>query len=171
VLALPLVLTTTLASRADLLALGPGDALVFPTPAGCAEAEGVLRGPVALVPARGERGLAADLAEGGRLVIRGLLESHPWEREMSSSSSATAITTVEVLEDAPVVVRVELGTVSMTAREWAELGPGDVISLGRKLGEPAILRVGGVELARGELVQVDGDYAVRIVARTPGDSE
>ena len=63
-------------------------------------------------------------------------------------------------------MRVELGTVEMKAREWAELGPGDVIALGRRVGDPAILRVGGVELARGELVQVDGEYGVRILART-----
>ena len=75
-------------------------------------------------------------------------------------------TTIESLEHAPVVVRVELGTVEMKAREWAELGPGDVIALGRWVGDPAILRVGGVELARGELVQVDGEYGVRILART-----
>lgn len=81
-------------------------------------------------------------------------------------SEPTAVTTVEVLEDAPVVVRVELGTVEMKAREWAELAPGDVVSLGRRVGDPAILRVGGVEVARGELVQVDGEYGVRIVSRT-----
>ena len=62
-------------------------------------------------------------------------------------------------------MRVELGTVEMKAREWAALGPGDVVALGRKIGDPAILRVGGVELARGELVQVEGEMAVRIIAR------
>jgi flagellar motor switch protein FliN/FliY len=73
--------------------------------------------------------------------------------------------TLEVLEDAPVVVRVELGAVEMKAREWAALASGDVIALGRPLGAPAILRVGGVEVARGELVQVDGEYGVRILRR------
>lgn len=86
----------------------------------------------------------------------------------SDATPTTATTTLEVLEDAPVLVRVELGTVEMKAREWAELGPGDVIALGRRVGDPAILRVGGVELARGELVQVEGEYGVRIVARTRG---
>ena len=84
-------------------------------------------------------------------------------------ADATTTTTLEVLEDAPVVVRVELGSVEMKAREWAELAPGDVVALGRRVGDPAILRVGGVELARGELVQVDGEYGVRIVSRSGGD--
>ena len=169
-IALPLVLMTTLATRPDIAALAPGDVLV-PTKndalAACRE-DGAVLGSVALVAPSSERGLSADLAEGGQLVVRGLLEIHPWIQESSMTSEATTTTTLEVLEDAPVVVRVELGSVEMKAREWAELGPGDVIALGRRVGDAAILRVGGVELARGELVQVDGEYGVRIVARTSG---
>lgn len=164
-LALPLVIATALASRHDLAALAPGDAFMPPKLA-LALRDGALTGAVALVAPSSERGLGADLAEGGRLVVRGRLESHPWIQERSMPSEPTAVTTVEVLEDAPVVVRVELGTVEMKAREWAELAPGDVVSLGRRVGDPAILRVGGVEVARGELVQVDGEYGVRIVSRT-----
>lgn len=168
-IAIPLVLTTTLATRLDVVALGPGDVLVPTKNAALAALrdDGCVLGAVALVAPSSERGLSADLAEGGRLVVRGLLENHPWIQERSMTSDATTTTTLEVLEDAPVVVRVELGSVEMKAREWAELAPGDVIALGRRVGDAAILRVGGVELARGELVQVDGEYGVRIVARTP----
>ena len=163
-LALPLVIASTLASRADLDALSPGDAFV-PSCAGLTTQSGCVLGPVAFVPPRSERGIAADLAAGGRLVVRGQVDSHPWERAMSTEERASAVTTVEVLEDAPIVVRVELGTVEMMAREWAALGPGDVVTLGRKIGDHAILRVGGVEIARGELVQVEGEMAVRIASR------
>jgi flagellar motor switch/type III secretory pathway protein FliN len=177
-IAMPLVLTTTLASRAELAELLPGDVLVPARSAIAAQADGSITGAVALVAPTAERGLSADLAENGRLVVRGLLESHPWGREntmppASRESSLTATSVVpEALEDAPVVVRVELGTVEMKAREWAQLAPGDVIALGRRVGDPAVLRVGGVELARGELVQVDGEYGVRILGRaTPsGDA-
>ena len=167
-IAMPLVMTTTLAAREDLFDLGPGDVFVPGKNAFPLRDDGAVVGAVALVAPSAERGLSADLAENGRLVVRGLLESHPWvqERSMPADEAATATTTIESLEHAPVVVRVELGTVEMKAREWAELGPGDVIALGRRVGDPAILRVGGVELARGELVQVDGEYGVRILART-----
>jgi flagellar motor switch protein FliN/FliY len=169
-IALPLVLMTTLASRLDVSALAAGDVLVPTRSAALAacRADGAVLGAVALVAPSSERGLSADLAEGGQLVVRGLLENHPWIQERSMTSEATTTTTLEVLEDAPVVVRVELGSVEMKAREWAELAPGDVIALGRRVGDPAILRVGGVELARGELVQVDGEYGVRIVSRSSG---
>jgi type III secretion system YscQ/HrcQ family protein len=177
-IAIPLVVATTVASRADLAELAAGDVLVPAVASGrsafVVSADGTITGAVALVAAASERGLSADLADGGRLVVRGLLESHPWNQERSMPSDATpttATTTIEALEDAPVIVRVELGTVEMKAREWAELGPGDVVALGRRVGDPAILRVGGVELARGELVQVDGEYGVRILARTRGGEE
>lgn len=167
-IALPLLLGTTLASLHDLAALGPGDAFMPPKLALDVRSDGSILGAVALVAPASERGLSADLAEGGRLVVRGLLESHPWtqERSMPSEPTVTTVDVLDVLEHAPLVVRVELGTVEMKAREWAELGPGDVVALGRRVGDPAILRVGGVELARGELVQVDGEYGVRIVSRT-----
>jgi flagellar motor switch/type III secretory pathway protein FliN len=55
-----------------------------------------------------------------------------------------------------------MGAVSLTAREWAELGAGDVIETGRRIAEPVILRVAGREVARGELVNLEGELGVRI---------
>jgi flagellar motor switch/type III secretory pathway protein FliN len=163
-IALPVVAARTIASRSEVAALARGDAFVPPAKdlALVAGADGALVGPVVLAPPSSELGITADLAEGGRLVIRGHLERYAWDVPMPDEASRT----IEVLEDAPVVVRVELGTVEMKAREWSTLGEGDVVSLGRRVGELAILRVGGVEVARGELVQVDGEYAVRIVHRS-----
>ena len=148
-IAMPLVIATTLAVREDLFALGPGDVFVPSKSTFPLRDDGTLVGAVAIVAPSAERGLSADLAENGRLVVRGLLESHPWVQERSMPADEAQTTTIESLEHAPV-----------------ELGPGDVIALGRRVGDPAILRVGGVELARGELVQVDGEYGVRILART-----
>jgi flagellar motor switch/type III secretory pathway protein FliN len=68
----------------------------------------------------------------------------------------------EVVLEAPVVVRVELGSVSLTAREVAGMQPGDVIETGKALGEPVVLRVAGRAVARGDLVEVEGEIGVRI---------
>lgn len=148
-IALPLVAKTCLATRAELESLRIGDVFVPPQLS--------VVGPVALVAARSERGIAADLAEGGRLVIRTTAPSHhPFDMADPNAPLEAAL-------DAPVVVRVELGAVEMSARAWAALADGDVITIGKKLGEHAVLRVGGVEVARGELVQVDGEYGIRVV--------
>jgi flagellar motor switch/type III secretory pathway protein FliN len=45
------------------------------------------------------------------------------------------------------------------------LARGDVLALGRRIGEPVILRVGGVAVARGDLVDIDGEVGVRITER------
>jgi flagellar motor switch/type III secretory pathway protein FliN len=152
-IALPIVALSCLAARDDLSALAPGDVFVPPA---------LMKSPLALVPSRGERGLAVELTSDQRLVI-GKETNHSWDLPMTE---ANANPTLEVALEAPVVVRVELGAVEMKAREWASLAEGDVISLQRKLGEPAILRIAGQEVARGELVQVDGEYGIRITSLT-----
>ena len=71
-------------------------------------------------------------------------------------------TLTDAVLEAPVVVRVELGQVSMPASDWAKLRPGDVIETGQRIAEPVVLRIAGRAVARGELVDVDGELGVRI---------
>ena len=68
------------------------------------------------------------------------------------------------LAAAPVVLRVEVATVTLEAQQWARLGPGSVVATGVRLGEPAVLRVGGAVVARGELCDLEGELAVRILS-------
>jgi flagellar motor switch/type III secretory pathway protein FliN len=74
--------------------------------------------------------------------------------------------TSEVVLEAPMVVRVEVGAVTLSASEWALLGTGDVIALGRRVSDPVLLRIGGSEVARGELVDIEGELGVRIRERS-----
>lgn len=71
----------------------------------------------------------------------------------------------DALAEAPIVVRVEAGTVTLPARAWASMGAGDVVALDRRTGESVVVRVGGRVVARGELVDVDGTLGVRILER------
>ena len=152
-LPLAIVGAICVASRIEL-ALNEGDVFLVP---GLAPT-----GEVVLIAPRSEVGLVATLADPSRLVIRKQRAVRPWDRAETSMPEPKEDATLEALENAPVVVRVELGVVELPARAWAALSDGDVLTLGRKLGEPAILRVGGAEVARGELVQIDGEYGVRI---------
>jgi len=70
----------------------------------------------------------------------------------------------QIVGETPLCVRVELGSLEMSAAEWAALRPGDVVQCGRRIDEPVVLRAGGREIARGELVDIDGEIGVRITA-------
>jgi flagellar motor switch/type III secretory pathway protein FliN len=133
------------------------------------------RGTLWLSPPGASEGVRVDVGDRGGLVLRGELDSlcrgddgRASERGAEGASMAESDATsalVESLGDVPVVVRVEIGEARMPAREWAALGRGDVIALGRRLGERVVLRVGGVAVARGELVDVEGEVGVRIGER------
>jgi flagellar motor switch/type III secretory pathway protein FliN len=157
-LRLPLVVASIAVSRQDLLALEVGGALLAPA------ADGIpASGPVSgvLVAPESERGIRVELRPDGRLVVGETAQARlTVERDPSSSNEGETLT--DVLLDTPVVVRVELGAVSMSARDWARLGPGDVIETAQRIAEPVVLRVAGREVGRGELVNVDGQVGVRI---------
>jgi type III secretion system YscQ/HrcQ family protein len=157
-LRIPLVVASIALSRQDLLALEVGGALLAPPEAGIAPT-----GPVTaiLVAPQSERGIRVQVRADGRLVVGETAQARlTVERDKSSSTDGETLT--DVLLDTPVLVRVELGAVSMSARDWAKLGPGDVIETGQRIAEPVVLRVAGREVGRGELVNVDGHVGVRI---------
>jgi flagellar motor switch/type III secretory pathway protein FliN len=157
---LPVVVALATLERAELAALGPGDAFI---PGPSLTLASVKQGTALLAGAVSEQGVAVSLTEQGELVLRGErvalgVDGGP---HMTDSEQAEDVLSRTALE-APIVVRVELGSVTLLAREWAELRPGDVIETGRRVAEPVILRVAGQEVARGELVNVDGELGVRI---------
>jgi flagellar motor switch/type III secretory pathway protein FliN len=167
-LAVPIVACAASATAAEVSSLRTGDALVLPSWPLSRSRDGgrATVGKVLLAPPSFDLGLRAELGEDGRLVLgAGLEPLLPMEMPMDSDNDPVATALGEV----PLVVRVEIGEALMTAREWASLGRGDVVALGRRVGEPVVLRVGGVPLARGELVELDGEVAVRIVERWTGE--
>jgi flagellar motor switch protein FliN/FliY len=69
---------------------------------------------------------------------------------------------VELLHGVSMEVTVELGRTRMSVRELLALAPGDVLELDRAAGSPADLLVNGRLIARGEVVVVDEDFALRV---------
>jgi type III secretion system YscQ/HrcQ family protein len=156
----PVILCACLASAAEVASLDVGDAWMLGLPAGGRARSVLLAAPEA------ESGARADLVETGALVLRpGSAEVGG--RDMSEPRENEPI--VEAVGDVPVLVRVEVGTAHMAAREWAALAPGDVVALARGVGDPVTLRVGGVEVAKGELVDIEGEMGVRILRRMGGE--
>jgi flagellar motor switch protein FliN len=171
-LSLPIVACATRACVADVAALRAGDAWLPGTwPLELAPQTGpsaTLHGPVLLAAPEATSGVRARLVDGGRLVLSGEPDGVcAAEADMTDVDGEAAL--LEAVGDVPVVVRVEVGEARMPARDWASLGRGDIVTLGRRVGDPVVLRVGGVAIARGELVNVDGEIGVRIAERIAGD--
>jgi flagellar motor switch/type III secretory pathway protein FliN len=167
-LTLPLVIATCALDRQELASLELFGALL-PGAGATVGPDGVGRGM--LVTPLSERGIGVEIRADGRLVVGQPAQARlSVERDEASSPDAEAQTVTEVLLDTPIVVRVELGAVTMTARDWAALSPGDVIETAQRIAEPVLLRVAGREVGRGELVNVDGQVGVRIQKLYEGDS-
>lgn len=66
--------------------------------------------------------------------------------------------------DAPVELAVELARFTLTLEELGRLRPGEVLQTRRPIGERVTLRAGGYAVASGELVDVEGEVGVRILA-------
>ncbi len=69
---------------------------------------------------------------------------------------------IDLLLDIPLEVSVELGRVTMLVREVLEVGTGSIVELQKAAGEPVEVLVNGRLIARGEVVVVEDNFAVRI---------
>jgi type III secretion system YscQ/HrcQ family protein len=150
---LRLELGRTSIKRADFAQLAAGDVVLFDR-IGVRDPRG---GPVALRLGRG--GFVARL-DGEALTIRDPFRLNLGATIMDETSSPTGAD--QLLGELPVEVVCELGRVTMSGRELLELRPGAVIPVGRPLAGPVDLTVGGRVVARGELVDVEGEIGVRI---------
>ncbi len=79
-----------------------------------------------------------------------------------STASDAAARNLHLLSDVVLGVSAELGRTTMTMGELLDLQPGGVIELDREAGAPVDIAVNQTLIARGEVVMVDGRYAVRI---------
>ena len=67
-------------------------------------------------------------------------------------------------DDAHLELSVQLGTTRLSLRQLGELAAGQVIPLGRPLAGPFEVRAAGRLIARGELIDLEGELGVRIVS-------
>ena len=63
----------------------------------------------------------------------------------------------EAILEIPVMVKVVLGSATVSIASLAKLGRGAVIALNRKVGEPVEVTVNGRLVARGEVVVLEDD--------------
>src|ERR1700761_1785683 len=80
--------------------------------------------------------------------------------DMSEGSGTQA--GIDLLSDIELDAPLQFGSREMALREVLELGPGDVVELDRHISEPVDLVVGDRIVAQGEVVVVNGNFALRI---------
>jgi flagellar motor switch/type III secretory pathway protein FliN len=100
--------------------------------------------------ARGELPVTVD---GDRVTVRG-----PYQRGRMDETLG---------EDLTVELAVSAGAVTLSARKLLELAPGEVLALGRPAAGQVELVVGRRVIGTGELIDVDGELAVRVLTTAP----
>jgi|GEM_PF-1276117 len=78
--------------------------------------------------------------------------------------------TVRLLLDVSVSVSIELGDAEMELGDILGLGRSSLIMLDHPADRPLLVRVNGVPFARGEVVEVEGRYGVRITETLPQET-
>lgn len=83
------------------------------------------------------------------------------EKNIGIDQSAGA-DAIALLYDIELDATLQFGSRELPLREVLELGPGDVVELDRHVSEPVDLVIGERIVARGEVVIVSGNFALRI---------
>ncbi|HUT02215.1 MAG TPA: FliM/FliN family flagellar motor switch protein [Phycisphaerae bacterium] len=82
--------------------------------------------------------------------------------EVEPRTVPTAGGQLDILLDTTMQVSVRLGQTEMPARELIQLGPGSVVTLDRRAGQPVELLLRGIPFAVGKLVVVGEQLGVKI---------
>lgn len=69
---------------------------------------------------------------------------------------------LQLLMDVPLQISVEIGTAKRKVKDILEFTPGTIIELERQAGAPVDIIVNGNLIARGDVVVIDDNFAVRI---------
>ena len=81
-----------------------------------------------------------------------------------SPAARTSLRTgLDLLRDVSMEVTAQIGSTRMTISELLSMNEGAVVELDRAAGAPADLLVNGHLIARGEVVVIDENFALRIV--------
>ncbi|AQT66932.1 Flagellar motor switch protein FliN [Anaerohalosphaera lusitana] len=69
---------------------------------------------------------------------------------------------LDLLLDITMSITVNLGDAQVPIKQLLQLGPGSVLQMDKLIDEPAELYVQGNKFATGDIVVVDGRFAIRI---------
>lgn len=130
---------------------------------------GALAGHVELAARAARRAFRAELAGGALRVVA--VEPRAPVRD-GRGERVTMKETMELLEtmgETPVTLSLEVARFTLRLEDVAALAPGEVVRTGAAIGASVTLRAGERVVARGELVDVEGEIGVRIAELATGD--
>jgi len=82
--------------------------------------------------------------------------------EAARTEAADASGSIDILLDMNISVTVTVGQTMIPVRQLLQLGPGSVLKLDKPIDAPADLYLRETKFATGNVVVVDGQFAVRI---------
>ncbi len=89
-------------------------------------------------------------------------ESSTDRSDSLEETSGPPVIEAELVDQLPVTLEVRMGSVTLSASELREVEPGVILALG-EAGDTVELTSGGQVIARGELVDVNGQLGLRIL--------
>lgn len=92
--------------------------------------------------------------QGPRSVQFGVLDS--------SNPAGGSASSIDLLRDVPLEIHAELGKAKRLVREVLRLNVGTVIDLNKEAGAPIDLIINNRPIAKGEVVEIDGRYGIRV---------
>ncbi|WP_397580243.1 flagellar motor switch protein FliN [Sphingorhabdus sp.] len=87
--------------------------------------------------------------------------------EAPNTRPADRAVKLDMLADITVRVTVEVGSASLTLASLLELSEGSVLELDRQVNDPLDLFVNGTLVARGEIVETNGRFGIRVLDVAP----
>jgi flagellar motor switch protein FliN/FliY len=105
------------------------------------------------------------LSPGLTAALEGVEETSP-----SAPARNVAANQLDILQHVEVPVSVSFGRTHMLLKDLLGLAHGSVVQLNRELGDEVEIRVNNCVIARGEVVAVEGNYGVRILAMASSPS-
>lgn len=91
------------------------------------------------------------------------MTAHPVQLpELQASATRGERANVDMIMDVPVTINAVLGNTSVLIADLLQLGPGSVVELNKRAGEPVDLYVNDKLVAMGDVVVVNDTFGIRI---------
>jgi type III secretion protein Q len=148
--------------RAELAAVEPGDAIVPDCCRLARDASGRYSGEIEL-HAVGSRNAFSCRLDGTALTLERASYCGEGTMTETKSMSSSGEGANELAADAPIELCLELARFSLPLRELSALRPGEVLSTGSAVGAVVTLSASGRPVARGELVEIEGEVGMRVL--------